>query len=126
MVKVRDRIKVHEDWRSLEVVAVSDAGAGGSHLGDRVAEGIEYERYPQPRRVPLAVKEKEAEVVGHVPVVVDIEVARCALPEKETLGVIRDLDVDAIVGLNLIQKYDIGLERDAVGFREYPPRAFLL
>ena len=125
MVKVRDSIKVHKDGRFLEVVAVFDTGAGGSYLSDGVAEGIGYDMYPQPGRIPLRVKEKEAEVVGYVPAV-DIEVAGYVLPEKETVGVIKDLNVDAIVGLNLIEKYNITLEKDAVGFREYPPRAFLL
>jgi len=125
LVKARDRIKVYKDGRLLEVLAIFDTGAGGSYLSDRAAEGIGYERYPQPRRVPLAVKEKEAEVVGYMPAV-DVEIAGYVLPEKETMGVIRDLNVDAIVGLNLIEKYNITLEKDAVGFREYPPRAFLL
>ena len=125
MVKARDRIKVYKDGRFLEVVAIFDTGAGGSYLSDRAAKEIGYEEYPQPRRVPLAVKEKEAEVVGYMRAV-DIEVAGYVLPEKETIGVIKDLNVDAIVGLNLIEKYNITLEKDAVAFREYPPRAFLL
>jgi len=86
MVKVRDRIKVHEDGRFLEIVAVFDSGAGGSYLSDGVAEGIGYDMYPQPGRIPLRVKEKEAEVVGYVPAV-DIEVAGYVLSEKETVGV---------------------------------------
>ena len=125
MVKARDKIKVYRDGRCLEVTALFDTGAGGSYLSDRVVEGIGYESYPQPRRVPLAVKEKEADVIGYVPAV-DIEIAGYILPEKETIGVIKNLYVDAIIGLNLIEKYSITLEKDRISFREYPPRAFLL
>ena len=125
LVKVRDSIKVYRNGRCLEVVALFYTGAGGSYLSERVAEKIGYERYPQPRKVPLAVREKEAEVVGYVPTV-DIEMTGYILPEKETIGVIRDMHVDAIIGLNLIEKYNITLEKDKIGFREYPPRAFLL
>ncbi|MFQ6076729.1 MAG: retropepsin-like aspartic protease [Candidatus Bathyarchaeia archaeon] len=124
MVKVRDKIGLSKDGRRLEVIALFDTGSGGSYLSDQVAERIGYERYPQPRRIPLAVRAKEAELIGYVPVV-DVEVAGYVLPEKETLGVIKDLYVDAIIGLNLIGKYNIILEKDRIGFKEYPPRTFL-
>ena len=58
--------------------------------------------------------EAELEVAGHV------------LPEFESLGVIRGLYVEAIIGRNLIEKYGITLEEGRIGFREVPPRASLL
>lgn len=125
MVKVCDKIKVHRDGKFVEVVALFDTGAGGSYLNDKVAENVGYEKYSPPVRIPLAVKEKEAEVVGYAPAV-DLEMAGQILPEKETMGVIKDLYVDAIIGLNLIEKYNVTLEKDKISFKEYPPRAFLL
>ena len=42
---------------------------------------------------------------------VDTEIAGYVLPEKETIGIIKDLHVDAIIGLNIIEKYSITLEK---------------
>lgn len=124
MVKVRDRIKVHKDDKCLEVVALFDTGSGKTYLNDRIAERIGYEKYPEPRKVPLAVEDKEAEVVGYAPAV-DIEIAGYVLPEKETIGVVKDLREDAIIGLNLIEAYNIVLERDKIKLKRYPPKTFL-
>lgn len=124
MVKVRDKLKLHKDGRSLEVVALFDKGSGKSYLSSHAAEKIGFERYPEPRRVPLAVEGKEAEVIGYVPAV-DIEIAGCLLPEKETVGVVKGLREDAIIGLNLIEAYGIILERDRITLKEYPPKTFL-
>lgn len=124
MVKVQDKIKVYRNERSIEVNALFDTGSGGSYLSDRVSDKLGYEEYPEPLHVPLAVKGKEAEVIGRLHAYV--EVVGCKLPEEETIGVVRNLYVDAIIGLNLIEKYGIVLEKEKISFREYPPRAFLL
>jgi len=86
---------------------------------------IGYKPYPEPRRIPLAVKGHEAEVIGYVPEA-ELEIAGHVLPELESLGVIRGLYVEAIIGRNLIEKYGITLEEGRIGFREVPPRASLL
>ncbi len=122
VVKVRDRLKLYKNGRSLEMVALFDKGSGKSYLSSRAAEKIGFERYPEPRAVPLAVEGKE--VIGYVPAV-DIEIAGCLLPEKETVGVVKGLREDAIIGLNLIEAYGIILERDRITLKEYPPKTFL-
>ena len=125
MMKVYDKIKVRYGGRCVELMALFDTGAGGSYLSDEVAKKIGYKPYPEPRRIPLAVKGHEAEVIGYVPEA-ELEIAGHVLPELESLGVIRGLYVEAIIGRNLIEKYGITLEEGQIGFREVPPRASLL
>lgn len=124
MVKVRDRVKIYKDRRFIEVLALFDTGAGRSYLNDKVAERLGYEPYPEPIRVPLAVEGKYAEVVGRLHVY--LEVAGYRLPEEETLGVIKDLREEAVIGVNIIEPYGIVLEKDKISFRRYPPQAFLI
>ena len=124
MVKVKDKIRICTDDKDLEIMALFDTGAGGSYINERIAEDIGYEPYHEPRRIPLAVKGKEAEVIGYV-LPLDVVIDRYTLPEKETFGVFRDLRVDAIIGLNLIEKYNIILEKDKIRLSEYPPKSFL-
>ena len=122
MVKVRDNIKVIKDKKYLEVVALFDTGSGRSYLNDKVAEKLGYEKYPEPLKVPLAVEGKEAEVIGRSHCY--LEIARYKLPEEETVGVIKDLREEAIVGLNIIEPYNIILEKVKIRFKEYPPKTF--
>lgn len=124
MVKVQDQIKLRKDGRTIDATALFDTGSGASYLSEEKAESIGYERYPEPRKVALAVKDTEAEIVGYVPAV-DIEITGYLLPLKETLNVIKDLRAEAIVGLDIIEKYSIVFERDTIRFKEYPPRTFL-
>lgn len=124
MVKVRDRIRIYKNDKRLEVIALFDTGSGKTYLNDRVAEKIGYEMYPESRKVPLAVENKEAEVIGYAPAV-DVEIAGYVLPEKETIGVVKDLREDAIIGLNLIEAYNIILEKDRIKLKGYPPKTFL-
>ena len=72
-MKVRDRIRIYRDGRSVEVEALFDTGSARSYLAERVASELGYELYPEPRKVPLAVKGRYAEVIGYVPAV-EIEI----------------------------------------------------
>lgn len=123
MVKAHERIKVYKDEKCLEITALFDTGAGGSYLNDQVADKLGYEKYSEPILISLAVKDKKAEVIGRLHCYIEID--RNRLPEEETIGVIRDLSQEAVIGLNLIEKYNIILEKDEIKFKEYPPRAFL-
>jgi len=123
MVKVRDKVRVYKEDKILDVLALFDTGSGKSYLSESVAEKVGYEKYPKPVRVPLAVKEKEAEVIGRLHAY--IEIAGYKLPEEETIGVVKDLMADAIIGLNVIEAYNIILEKDRIRLKEYPPRSFL-
>jgi hypothetical protein len=123
-MKVRERIRVYRDDRVVEVEALFDSGSARSYLAERVASELGYELYPEPRRVPLAVRGRYAEVVGYVPAV-EIEIASYRLPERETLGVVKDLLPDAIIGVNIMEPYQIILEKNRVTFRETPPRSHI-
>ncbi len=122
-MKVRDRIKIYKDDRSVEVEALFDTGSAKSYLAERVAVKLGYEPYPKPVKVPLAVEDYLAEVVGDLPVY--LEIAGYRLPERELLGVIRKLRVEAVIGVNIMEPYEIILEKDRVAFRRTPPRAHL-
>jgi len=123
MVKVRDRIGIYKDGKIFEVVALFDTGSGKTYLGHSIAERIGYEKYDEPIKVPLAVKEKEAEVIGRLHAYIEISGYR--LPEEETIGVIKGLHEDAVIGLNIIEAYSIILEKDRIRLKDYPPRTFL-
>jgi hypothetical protein len=98
MVKVERRVRVHRDGRVLEALALFDTGSRRSYLSKEFAEKVGYEPYKEPKKVPLAVKGKFANVIGRTTVFLEVE--GYVLPEEETVGVIEDLAVDAIIGLN--------------------------
>jgi len=125
VVRVRDRVKIYRGERCVEAEALFDTGSGRSYVSDKVAKELGYELYDKPRRVPLAVKGKEAEIMGYVPAV-DLEVAGYVLPSKETLDVIKDLFIDVVIGLNIIEPYGITFEKDKIRFREIPPVTYLI
>ncbi len=125
MVKVSDKVRIFSCKKCVVVEALFNTGSGRSYVSDRIAQELGYELYDKPRRVQLAVKDLKAEVIGYVPAV-DLEIAGYMLPSKETLDVIKDLFVDAIIGLNIIEPYGITFERDRIRFKEYPPRTYLI
>lgn len=59
---------------------------------------------------------------------VSLEIDECPMPRRETLEVIRDLRFDAIVGLDIIEKYDVVLDTKnvRVGLKKYPPEVVLV
>lgn len=124
IMKVRERIRIYREERTVEVEALFDSGSARSYLAERVARELGYELYPEPRKVPLAVGGRYADVVGYVPAV-EIEIAGYRLPERETLGVVKDLVVDAIIGVNIMEPYQIVLEPKRVAFRKTPPTSHI-
>lgn len=42
------------------------------------------------------------------------------------IGVIEDLIVDAMIGLNIMEKYGIFIEKDEIKFRYYPPTSMII
>ena len=108
------------------MTALFDTGSILTYINEMVAEKLGFNPYPKPETVPLAVLEKEAEVLGDV--TVSIEIDGCLMPRRETLGVIRDLRFDAIVGLDIIEKYDVVLDtkNGRVKLKNYPPEVVLI
>ena len=105
IVKVRETIRVCKEGKVIDVSALFDTGSGKSYLSESIAEKLGYEKYPEPIKIPLAFKGKEAEVIGRLHAY--IEIAGYKLPEEETIGVIKDLATEAIIGLNIIEPYNI-------------------
>jgi hypothetical protein len=124
MVKVEKKIKVYKDTKVFEARALFDTGSRGSYFSKSFAEKVAYEPLKEPRRIPLAVKGKYAELIGWS--VVDLEVEGYILPEKEVIGVIDDLLMDLIIGLNIIEKYGIYIEEDEVKFKHTPPTSMII
>ena len=124
MVEVEKRIKVHKDGKVVEGVALFDTGSRRSYFSKNLAEKIGYEPYPKPKEIPLAVKGKYANLIGSATVYVEVE--GYILPERETIGVIENLMVDAIIGLNIMESYGIFIEDDKIKLRYYPPTSVII
>jgi len=124
MVKVERRIRVHRDGRVLEALALFDTGSRRSYLSKEFAGKVGYEPYKEPKKVPLAVKGKFANVIGRTTVFLEVE--GYVLPEEETVGVIEDLAVDAIIGLNIMESYGIYIENDEIRFKHIPPTSMII
>jgi hypothetical protein len=124
MVKVEKRVKVHRDGRAFEARTLFDTGSRGSYFSKSFAEKLGYEPFKEPRKIPLAVRGKYGELVGWT--AVDLEVEGYILPEKEAIGVIDDLPVDLIIGLNIMEKYGVYIENDEIKFKHIPPTSMII
>jgi hypothetical protein len=51
----------------------------------------------------------------------DIEAEGYILPEKEVFGVIEEISANAIIGLNIMEKYGIYIEDNKIKLKQYPP-----
>jgi len=124
VVKVRKRIKVHREGKVIEAEALFDTGSRGSYFSKEFAEKIGYEPYEEPKEIPLAVKGKYAKLVGDTTVYLEVEGE--ILPERELIGVIEDLLTDAIIGLNIMEKYGIFIEEGQIKFKPHPLTSMII
>jgi hypothetical protein len=124
MVKAEKKIKVHKDGRVLEAHALFDTGSRRSYFSKEFAEKIGYEPYREPKEVPLAVKGRYGKLVGDATVYIEVE--GYILPEREIIGVIEDLRVDAVIGLNIMESYGIYIEDDEIKFKHIPPTSMII
>jgi len=107
--------------RSLRTSALFDTGATKSYVSLKLAEKLKFVRYDEPREVLLAVEGKKAYVVGYLTAKVIID--KCELPLEHTFGVIEGLREDIIIGMDIIEPYEIILDmrEGKVKFKKYPP-----
>ena len=124
MVEVEKKIRVHKNGMVVEVLALFDTGSRRSYFSKGFAEKIGYELREEPKEIPLAVKGKYGKLVGDTTVYIEVE--GYILPERETIGVIEDLRVDAIIGLNIMESYGIYIEDDKIKFKHYPPTSMII
>jgi len=119
LVKATGKIKLIKDGKVINIEALFDTGAGKSYVDKKIAEFLGYEKYEKPVYIDLAIKNSKAKVIGYL--VARVEIEGYLLPEVEVFGVIDGLIKDAIIGLNIIEPYEIILEKDKVRFRRIPP-----
>lgn len=124
MVKAEKKIKVYKDGKVLEGIALFDTGSRRSYFSKDFAEKIGYEPYPEPKEIPLAVKDKYANLIGSATVYLEVE--GYILPERETIGVIEGLRVDVTIGLNIMESYGIYIEDEKIKMRHYPPTSMII
>jgi len=124
VVKIRKRIRVHRKGKIVEAEALFDTGSRGSYFSKELAEKIGYEPYEKVKRIPLAVKGKHAILIGRTNVYLEIDGE--ILPEEELIGVIEDLLTDAIIGLNIMEKYGIYIEEGQIKFKPHPPTSMII
>lgn len=124
MVEAEKKIKVHKEGKVVEGIALFDTESRRSYFSKDFAEKIGYEPYEKPREIPLAVKNKTANLIGRTTVYLEVE--GCLLPEEETIGVIENLWVQAIIGLNIMESYGIYIEDDKIKLKHYPPTSVII
>jgi hypothetical protein len=122
MVEVESKIKVYKDGKAIEGIALFDTGSGRSYFSKDFAKKIGYELYPEPKKI--AVRNKNADLIGWT--TVELEINGHRLPEKETIGVIDDLRVDAIIGLNIMESYGIYIEDNQIRLSSTPPTSSII
>ena len=124
LVRIEKRIRVHKENKVFEAMALFDTGSRRSYFSREFAEKLGFEPYGEPKEVPLAVKGETAKLIGRTTVY--LEVDGYILPEEETIGVIEDLRVDAIIGLNIMESYGVYIEGDELKFRQQPPTSTII
>jgi len=95
-----------------------------SYFNKDFAEKIGYEPRKESGKTPLAVKSKYSKLIGNTTVYIEVE--GYILPERETIEVIEDLRMDAIIGLNIMESYRIYIEDDKIKFKHYPPTSMII
>ncbi len=110
--------------RCKKLVALFDSGASTSVINEDLAEELGFDKYPPLKELNLAVKDKKAKLIGESRV--DIEIDKCKLPISEIFGVVEKLSYSAIIGRDLMDKYDIILGKDKPRLKSYPPELKLI
>jgi predicted aspartyl protease len=86
-----------------------------------VAEKLGYTRFDKPREVLLATRDSKAYFVGELVVRVIIE--GFELPLSHVFGVISGLRYPAVIGMDIMEPYEIALDvkTGKVFFKRFPP-----
>jgi len=119
--RVIGKVELYVEGEHAEVGALFDAGATKSYVSFRLAERMGYSKYAEPKETLLAVENKTAYVVGDL--LARVLVNGCELPVRHAFGVIDGLRHDVIIGMDLMEPYEVVLDvkEGKVGFKRYPP-----
>ncbi|RLF01489.1 MAG: hypothetical protein DRJ59_05900 [Thermoprotei archaeon] len=129
MTQVRAKVDVYSVIKrryERGVDALFDTGARSTFISDELAEKVGYHPYDKPRPVPLAVREKEGEIIGWSPVMFVIE--EVEIPYTTIVQVVKGLREPVIIGTSYMEEYRIrlDLEEGKPYLEKYPPRAELI
>jgi len=119
--RIVGRVKLHTEAGSIDVEASFDTGATKSYISLKVADKLGYVKYREPRKAMLAVEGMEGLVVGYLTARVVID--GCELPLEHAFGVVEGLRHDAVIGMDVMEPYDIELDvkEGRAKFRRFPP-----
>jgi len=107
--------------KGMDVEAIFDTGATRSFVSLELAKKLEYTRYGKPREVLLAAKDKKANMVGEL--ISRVTILEYELPLSHVFGVIEELNHDLIIGMDLMEPYEIVVDakEGKVSFKKFPP-----
>ena len=119
--RIVGRVRLHTEAKSINVESLLDTGATKSYISSKLADELGYVKYREPRKVMLAVKNTEGLVIGYLTAAVVIN--GCELPLEHTFGVVEELRHDAVIGMDIMEPYDIELDvkEGKPKFRKFPP-----
>jgi len=125
-MQVREKIIVctPDGLKRREVLTLFDTGAKATCVSEKVGEELGFVPYKEPIRISLAVKKREAEVIGKA--YLDFIVAGYELPSHA--HVVKDLIEEAIIGTSFMEEYDIELDlkEGKVRLKKAPPELRLV
>jgi predicted aspartyl protease len=115
------RVTLTVGGRSVDVEALLDTGATRSFVDVGVAEKLGYTRFDKPREVLLATRDIKAYFIGELVARVTIE--SFELPLSHVFGVISGLRYPIIIGMDIMEPYEIALDvkTGKVFFKRFPP-----
>jgi len=126
VIRLVSKVTLITNSKSIECNALFDTGATKSFVDANVAEKLDYMKYKESKTVLLATKDSKAEVIGEV--IARIIIEGVELPLRHVFGVIKNLRHPVIIGMDIIEPYEIVLDvkEGKVKFRKYPPTMELI
>lgn len=119
--RVVGRVELRTEARSVEAEALFDTGATKSFVSSRLADELGYVKYREPKRVMLAVEGMEGLVIGYL--VARVVIDGYELPLEHAFGVVEGLRHDVVIGMDVIEPYDVELDvkEGRARLRKFPP-----
>jgi predicted aspartyl protease len=119
--RVVGRVELRTEAGGVEAEALFDTGATKSFVSSRLADELGYVKYREPKKVMLAVEGMEGPVVGYL--VARVVIDGCELPLEHAFGVVDGLRHDAVIGMDVMEPYDVELDvkEGRARLRRVPP-----
>ena len=120
VVRITGRVVLRVGDKTVESIALFDTGATKSFVDLKLAKEVGFTEYEKPKEVLLAVKGVKARVIGYL--VARVEIEGFELPLEHVFGVIDGLRHDVVIGMDIIEPYEIILDviEGRVKFKRYP------